>query len=130
MHKKRLYLLIGICVAFVGAVLLLAIYAGQQQQQAREQADTPRVEYRGNLACLPHKNTSPDQPQTLECAVGLLAQNGDYYALKDIPEEQKYTEFSAELIVTGEVTPPTANEKYNIKGTIKISTMDEVPFNE
>jgi hypothetical protein len=43
-----------------------------------------KVAIAGTIVCLPHKNTSPDQPQTLECAFGLKDDStGKYYSLKN-----------------------------------------------
>lgn len=129
MHKKRLYLLIGVAAAFVGVVLLLALYAATQQSQ-QQQTTVTYTKYDGNLACLPHKNTQPDQPQTLECAIGLKTKDGKHYAIKDIPEEYRYTEFSAHIIVEGEVSSPPADDKYDTLGTIKVRSIEIVPANE
>lgn len=128
MHKKRLYLLIGSCVAFVVAILMLAVLTANQQAQNRQQTDDkPRMEYAGNLACLPHKNVQPGQPETLECTTGLRAEDGKYYALQDIPEEYQYIEFSSDIIVTGDLTGPAANDYYDTVGTIKVRDIEVIP---
>lgn len=127
MHKKRLYLLIGVCMAFVVSILLLALLAANQSAQNQQNADQPRAEYSGNLACLPYKNTQPGQTVTLECATGLRTTDGKYYALKDIPDEYKYLEFSTDIIVSGEVTPPAADDRYDTIGTIKVSIIETLP---
>lgn len=128
MHKKRLYILIGLCAAFVGVVLLLAAYAATQQSQ-QQQPTVTYTKYTGNLTCLPHKNTGPDQPQTLECAIGLKTTNGQHYALKDIPDEYRYTEFDTQIVVEGEVSTTDANSKYDTVGTIKVRSIEIVPVN-
>jgi hypothetical protein len=128
MHKKRLYIVIGLCVAFVGVVLLLAAYATTQQSQ-QQQSGVTYTKYTGNLACLPHKNTSPDQPQTLECAIGLKTTDGQHYALKDIPDEYKYTEFDTQIVVEGERSDSPTDSKYDTLGTIKVRSIEVVPVN-
>jgi hypothetical protein len=77
----------------------------------------------GKMICLPHKNTSG--PQTLECAMGMKAEDGKNYALSDpnwkfligIGTEQKIT-------VTGILKPP-ANDKYDTVGTIEVSNLSK-----
>jgi hypothetical protein len=124
MHKKRLYLLIGVCIAFVIGILTLALFTANRQAQNEQANNQPRVEYQGNLACLPHKNAQSGQPQTLECAIGLHATDGSYYALKDVSEEYQYIEFSTDIVVLGDISEPAANDKYDTKGTIKVRAIE------
>jgi hypothetical protein len=44
-------------------------------------ASATPISVRGTMVCLPHKDTSG--PQTMECAFGLKADDGRYYALSD-----------------------------------------------
>jgi hypothetical protein len=72
---------------------------------------------RGQIACLPHKG---DGPHTMECAIGVRADNGKYYALTNFsyPEDGDVQE---RLEITGRlVTPNQFQEKYDIVGTIEV----------
>jgi hypothetical protein len=84
----------------------------------------------GTFVCLPHKN--PGEVQTMECAYGMKADNGNNYALDfsssstsafDLPMGKKYT-------VTGLLTPVEALDNdhwkiYDIKGIMKVSSYEE-----
>lgn len=80
----------------------------------------------GEFTCLPHRNTSG--PQTLECAFGLQADSGDYYAL-DLsavaPDASAYP-MGEYYTVRGLITPVEALssdfwQKYNIRGIIRVA---------
>lgn len=80
----------------------------------------------GTYICLPHTDTSG--PQTLECALGLRATDGSYYAL-DFSQSQNAQfdlktgdRFSAEGILTPVDDLDSGPwEKYPIKGVFKIT---------
>jgi hypothetical protein len=70
--------------AIVIVVIVAGFYALNNYIYNQKQGDEKSVEpYRGTLTgeytCLPHRNTNG--PQTLECALGLKTETGDYYAL-------------------------------------------------
>jgi hypothetical protein len=45
-----------------------------------------QVALTGTIVCLPHKNAQPNQPQTMECAIGLKEDSTEkYYSLKNVP---------------------------------------------
>lgn len=72
----------------------------------------------GKLVCLPKKG---DGPHTMECAYGVQASDGKYYALKnsnttDLPTNQ-------EVRVSGTVTPASGDEIYDISGTIDVHSI-------
>ena len=61
----------------------------------------------GTQTCLPHRDTSG--PQTLECAIGFAAEDGEYYALDLGPlesmESRALIESGARVEVEGTMTP-------------------------
>lgn len=123
MDRKRLYIITGAIAAFVVLVVALAVTAALQQSQT-PQTPPKQDDYVGNLTCLPHKNAQEGQPQTLECAIGLKTTDSRHYALQDMPEESQNIEFATEIVVRGELIQPPADEKYDISGTIKVSTIE------
>ena len=68
--------------------------------------------------CLPHRDSSG--PQTLECAIGIKTDDGQYYALTPIGNIQ----FSQRLTVTGVLTTKT-DSRYLSSGTITISSYSQ-----
>jgi hypothetical protein len=75
-HYRELILLV-IGLAIVG----LMIWSAQTKPAGPEPRDIVRtpLTLTGTYLCLPHRDTSG--PQTLECALGLQTDNGDYYAI-------------------------------------------------
>ena len=73
----------------------------------------------GEIVCLPHRNKSGGQ--TLECAIGLLGEDGNYYSL-EIPDQQDLISgiegTGKKIIVTGIFKPDPSN-KYDIIGTLR-----------
>lgn len=83
----------------------------------------------GKISCLPKVG---DGPQTLECALGLLGDDGNYYGLKNLSEvDPNYmlTSANIKLEVTGtlvdeEMKGPDGN-LYDIVGTIEVASAKE-----
>jgi hypothetical protein len=78
----------------------------------------------GEYTCLPHANT--DGPQTLECALGIKSENGEYFGLDD-PEMKYITKLATgkKITVTGMFRKNAENNKYANTGTIEIQTLVE-----
>lgn len=85
---------------------------------------------RGVFACLPHKG---DGPSTLECAYGMKAQNGSYYALDfsdtpvssfDLPMDTLYSVTG--LLVPIEMISSNQWQSYDIRGIMKVSSYEEL----
>ncbi len=79
----------------------------------------------GRFTCLPHKNT--DGPQTLECAAGLAADDGENYAL-DL-SAVTYPADVTNARVTGYFTPVEAlssNQwwRYDMRGIIMVQSVE------
>lgn len=76
--------------------------------------------------CLPHKNQSG--PQTMECAYGLKADGGVYYALSD--KDPMYKNLSSVAMnknveVTGSIKL-NSDTKYDTIGTIYITSIKQL----
>jgi predicted lipoprotein with Yx(FWY)xxD motif len=71
----------GIFTLGVVALILLAgfLFLGDSLEQPVPDFEPYRATLTGEYLCLPHVNT--DGPQTLECALGLQAEDGTYYAV-------------------------------------------------
>jgi|SRR3989344_4948296 len=83
----------------------------------------------GEITCLPKKGSGV---QTLECAIGLKGEDGNYYALKNLFDHDPSYKFSAtglQVEVVGtlsveEIFGPDGN-KYDIAGAIAITSIKE-----
>jgi flagellar basal body-associated protein FliL len=83
----------------------------------------------GEIACLPKKGSGA---QTLECAIGLKGEDGNYYALKNLSERDPEHKFSQTglmvevkgILSTEEISAPDGN-KYNIAGVITLDSVRE-----
>lgn len=76
-----------------------------------------RVEITGQVVCLPHRDTSG--PQTLECTIGLKAENGAYYGLTSMRPEVAGSITGARVRVEGTLTLE-AGTRYATIGTIDV----------
>ena len=78
----------------------------------------------GEMICLPHRNT--DGPQTLECAMGLKADNGNNYSLDD--PGWKYligVGGGAKVRITGKLSKKQ-DSKYDSEGIITIQSLVKI----
>ncbi len=83
------------------------------------------VSIKGELVCLPHKNSTG--PQTMECAYGLKS-NGEYYGLTDTDPSYKNISgipMNKMVEVTGKIKLST-DDKYNTLGTLFISSIKQL----
>lgn len=85
-----------------------------------EQTQKSTITVSGKTVCLPPKDTSG--PTTLECAVGLLGDDGRYYALIGLPQQFLSADFGRPLTVDGTLEVPMLGTKYNSSGTIVVSS--------
>jgi hypothetical protein len=82
----------------------------------------------GTQVCLPHKDTTG--PQTLECAIGMKTEAGDYYVLDlnlvsqapaDIPNGKAFT--ASGFITPIEYLNTDQWQKYNVKGIFSVTDL-------
>lgn len=81
------------------------------------------VSITGEVVCLPHKGTSG--PTTLECAVGLMDAQDNYYGLKSENIDYSVLQVGKVVTVTGTQSAPEANNNYNIVGVINVMSVSD-----
>lgn len=95
--------------------------------------ETPhQVSLTGLYICLPHKDTSG--PQTMECALGMKADDGTFYALdtSNVPTNvSTLIATNVQIKVEGMLIPieqisTNQWDKYGIKGIIQVTSMTEL----
>jgi len=124
MDKRRLVMACAIItLAALGIISVVIMSMTRNNAQHSNPITTP-VTLSGNLACLPHKNTSPNQPQTQECAIGLKTDDGRYYSLQNLPQGAAMTPFTKHITVSGDILPPT-DDRYDIRGILKVTTFTQ-----
>lgn len=83
-------------------------------------AQPQTINVTGEVVCLPHKNR--EGPQTMECAYGLMDQNGTYYGLSsDIAGIPPY-DVGDTISVEGKLVPPDPSNRYDIIGVIEVDS--------
>ncbi len=83
-------------------------------------------EVSGEFVCLSHRNTSG--PQTMECALGLKGDDGNYYGVNDT--DPNYSNVSglgtgAKVKIKGKFTPQPSS-KYNSIGNLSIENLEQL----
>jgi hypothetical protein len=84
------------------------------------------MEVTGEFVCLPHRDTGGEQ--TLECALGLKADDGTHYGLQDT--DSQYSNVSGvgtgkRVKVTGKFTPKN-DTKYNSAGVLTVESLEQL----
>lgn len=91
------------------------------------------VEIRGQHVCLPHKNTRG--VQTLECAIGIKSDEGNFYALElsGLPSDvtrsfgANKNIFVKGLLVPVELLSTDHWQKYDMKGIVQVKSLEVLP---
>lgn len=123
--KKALSLLVLAVIVLVAGFYALNAYIYAEKQRG---ADV--TSYRGTLTgeqvCLPHADT--DGPHTMECALGMKTEVGEYYALDfaNVPEGMPALQTGQRFRATGLITPVEMLssdhwKKYAIEGILSVS---------
>ncbi len=157
-RKEPGYLTAWKGLAFVAVVLLLLAIMGSfllpstappfsenvsnasQSSTSAPETGTPvatvppenNIELRGTQICLPHKDTSG--PQTMECAIGLKADDGANYGLDTSrlqPDAVGELYGGARVRIVGHYTPAEALStdhfhKYDMKGIVQIDIIERI----
>ncbi len=103
---KKLLIIVGIVlVLLVVAFFAFNAYIYNEKQGTGEVPAPYRGTLSGVQVCLPHKDTSG--PQTLECAIGIKTDVGEYYALdfNAMPETQAAIANGQRFTASGTITP-------------------------
>ncbi len=131
MTEKNGLIAIGSIVALLAAGYLLFSGVGSRGTTAQDLDATPRtMTLSGTYVCLPHLDTSG--PQTDECAFGLQADDGEYYAVNFGQSANAMAQFmsgeriTAEgFLVIKEALSTDQWAKYNMKGIFTVTQMIE-----
>ena len=121
---KRLLLASAIVIGLGIGVTAAYIQSRPANQQVGKTSS--HVTVRGQLVCLPHRNTSG--PQTDECAYGLKITGGTYYGLRDSSASYAHL-MGAPMNKTVEIEGTLQrgeNTKYKSSGTLTIDSLEVV----
>lgn len=118
LQRRRLVIACGLTIVLT----LTAIATGMVilNRQPTTMPDTTKVTLTGELTCLPHKDSSG--PQTQECAMGLHADDGRYYALRDDHNIAHY-QTGKQVKASGVLTAPT-DTTYDIVGIFTVESQE------
>lgn len=114
---------IGLAVVLVLGVAAAAVIAWKSDSSKDVPQDTNNAAqtFTGTTVCLPKPG---DGPHTMECSMGLKASDQKYYALKNNPQQTLPTDST--IKVTGKVIAPSADEVYDISGTIDVESIETI----
>ena len=120
-----------IIVGTIAGFLALNNYIYKEKQGGSETFVPYRGTFTGVQTCLPHKDTTG--PQTLECAICIKTDSGEYYALdfnlmSQIPIKiQNGERFTASGIVTP-IENLNTNQwgKYNVQGIFSVTDLVQI----
>jgi hypothetical protein len=121
MERKKLMLACAVIIIAVLAVIGTVIFALNRNTELPS-ANPKQATLTGNLTCLRHKGVKPGDAVTLECAIGLLTKDQRYYSLQDLPQGASMTGFDKTVEVSGELSLPGTDERYDIAGALKVSS--------
>lgn len=110
--RDILLLVIPIAVIVLTAVVVVVLQS-KSSVRAPSVEDETTVVVEGTALCLPHKDTSG--PQTMECALGIKDEKGQYYALGDTDPTYK------------NVGSLQMNKKVQVRGTFEKGDSDIYP---
>lgn len=120
-----------VSILIIIALCAVGFYAyNKTQSRMALDASPQNVTMSGTYTCLPHKNT--DGPQTMECAFGFKADNGDYYAVNFGASANAMNQFQSQqhitadgFVVAKEALSTNQWDKYNMKGIFTITRIIE-----
>ena len=114
MRVKR-YVVIGTVVLIIATILTILFINNFVVTSPKTGAV---ITVDGTTVCLPHKDQSG--PTTLECTIGLQADDGRYWAWRQSVGDRKVlpTPVNSRIQVTGTIIDPLPGEKYDIIGII------------
>lgn len=122
-----------IIAAAIIAVLFVGFFAFNNyiynQKQAKVPIEGPFTRT-GEISCLPKKGNGP---QTMECAFGLLGDDGFYYGIRNFTDDQPISEAidgAKKVKISGNFTKeqlkgPDGNS-YDIAGVIDVQSVEKI----
>lgn len=115
-----------IILATVLAVVIVFFVSGTiMAPESPQFSDGDEISLEGSLTCLPHKNQ--DGPQTMECAIGFIDTDGNYYGVRDTTPEQSFImgiEHGKEIKIGG-IFKAESSDTYQQEGVIEIKGLAE-----
>ena len=124
---RAIVLTIILCIAgIIAGFYALNNYIYKEKQGDGKVSEPYRATLTGVQTCLPHKDTSG--PQTLECAIGMQTDVGEYYALdfnlmsQTPPDIQNGERFTASGVITPiERLSTNQWQNYNVQGIFSVT---------
>ncbi|MEK7116871.1 MAG: hypothetical protein AAB837_01770 [Patescibacteria group bacterium] len=127
----------SIVIILVAVALVAGAYIAWRQNKlpwaGNSALTTPAagpIAVNGTITCLPKLGSGP---QTMECAVGIKAESGQYYGLKNLSQFSSSNEFSetgTQVEISGVFSPKQSSgsetQAYDVAGTIDINSIQEV----
>ncbi len=113
--KTQLLVATGVVLLLVVSGLFIGWLDKQVSVKFSTKATTTsygNVTIKGESTCLKHKG---DGPHTMECAIGIKTESGDYALSGEITPGA-----DNQIEVTGTLTAPDKDEKYDILGKLTI----------
>ncbi len=124
--KKPLLIIVALIVLLVAGFFAFNAYIYKEKQGDGKAVTSYRGTLTGTQVCLPHADT--DGPQTLECALGMKTDTGEYYALdfgtlsQGMPPLTDGDRFSATGLITPvEMLSSDHWKKYDIQGILSVT---------
>lgn len=120
------FIIIPILAIIIAVFISGSLSAPESNQSKSPYSDNETVSVTGKTVCLPHRDQ--DGPQTLECALGMLADDGHYYALHDTTEGYSLigaTGTGSRVTVEG-VFRSKPSDKYQDVGLIEMTSVDVI----
>lgn len=124
--KKPFLIIVAIIVLLVAGFYAFNAYIYNEKQGDGTEVTSYRGTLSGTQVCLPHADT--EGPQTLECALGMKTDAGEYYALDfgTLPEGIPALTDGDRFSVTGLITPVEMLssdhwKKYDIEGILSVT---------
>lgn len=124
MNRNKLWYWLGAILVLAIAIVSVLLFRNDRGKRETLMLGQS-VTIRGEVVCLPHKNTSG--PQTLECALGLKDKRGDYYALRD-PQQRFVMTLNTGSVVaaTGTLVEYSGMpDKYDVVGILEVTAMNK-----
>ncbi len=123
---KTLPLIIGTVIVLIAGFFAFNAYIYNEKQGDGSGIAAYRGTLTGEYVCLPHRDTSG--PQTMECALGIKTDAGDYYAVdfSAMSQQGPGLETGDRFTATGLITPiellSTDHwQKYDVEGIFSVT---------
>ena len=124
--QKTLTIIAGAVFILVGGFYAVNAYIYAEKQGDPADIRSYRGTLTGEVVCLPHKDTSG--PQTRECAIGMMTDVGEHYALdfhmmsQEHPGVDSGDRFTANGLITPiEMLSSDHWQKYDVEGIFSVT---------